>query len=879
MRSPHPDHPRVFISYSHDSLEHLDRVLVLSDRLRVDGIDCNIDQYEESPPEGWPRWMINQIADAKFVLVVCTENYERRFRGKEEEGKGRGVRWEGAIITQEIYEAEAKNTVFIPVLFSPRSAANIPLVLRSSRYYELYAPEGYDLLYRRLTHQPLIMKPELGSRRPRLPRERTLSTLMEAATVASPPTAEKPSSDMEHVPSKEGPEQKPPEFPALVNRLYEPPTPMGQRDLSHQGAPVLSEEQPASLAQPHRDLHRQGMDFWRRGVWVATVLVLLLLAGIGGWYWDAYHREHVEYYANVVKRWGLPEGVGRLTDEQFRRRNSTLMFIKHGRQGVVHEIRQVNSRGVYAPMFAQTGFHRLAAANPLRRVDHRGRSSEILETCRVRFERDASGRILSQSAYNRAGLRLYTLHYDNAEPNFAVYKEGAFLVAVRESGVTHIEFVRPEAGPEAGIEKELRFFGQGRTPRPNHDGAYGYRYAFDHQGLVVEGIPLGADGQPTVTRNGIARWSQTYNALGQIIQEAYFGHDGQPILHDNGISSVEVAYDEYGNVTRIAYFGTQGQLITVEQIGAAPRSFGYDERGNLVEAKFLDPIGQLVSGKLGYAKHPIIWDAQGRALEAFFGSDDKPITMMRAVKHRGVWDERGYPIELSFLDEHDLPMRNDKGCAKLRLTHDKHGNLAEEACIDEAEHLVRSTKGYAKAKNVYDERGKTIEEAFFGPNGRPEYYEERYVKIRLKRNPQGNPVEFVFLDATDPSYARPMTRAGGSPRRPCSIRRANQPATTTDTSNSSMLTTTEDTRSSVPTTMSMTSSSCTPTGMPNSSRSITVEASCWRSPLWIPMGPLSYTRSADTRKGDGPIMRVGRLRALHVLTPRINLCRLSMGTP
>jgi hypothetical protein len=82
----------VFISYSHDSPEHLDRVLVLSDRLRVDGIDGHIDQYEESPPEGWPRWMINRIEDAEFVLVVCTENYEPRFRGKEEPGKGLGVR-------------------------------------------------------------------------------------------------------------------------------------------------------------------------------------------------------------------------------------------------------------------------------------------------------------------------------------------------------------------------------------------------------------------------------------------------------------------------------------------------------------------------------------------------------------------------------------------------------------------------------------------------------------------------------------------------------------------------------------------------------------------------------------------------------------------
>jgi hypothetical protein len=118
---PTQEHPKVFISYSHDSHEHRDRVLILSDRLRADGIDCHIDQYEVSPPEGWPRWMVNQIEDADFVLVVCTENYERRFRGKEEPGKGLGAQWEGAIITQEIYDAAVRNHGIYPcALLSPQ---------------------------------------------------------------------------------------------------------------------------------------------------------------------------------------------------------------------------------------------------------------------------------------------------------------------------------------------------------------------------------------------------------------------------------------------------------------------------------------------------------------------------------------------------------------------------------------------------------------------------------------------------------------------------------------------------------------------------------------------------------------------------------------
>jgi len=42
--------PKVFISYSHDSEEHCQDILQLSDRLRKDGINCLIDQYVNGAP-------------------------------------------------------------------------------------------------------------------------------------------------------------------------------------------------------------------------------------------------------------------------------------------------------------------------------------------------------------------------------------------------------------------------------------------------------------------------------------------------------------------------------------------------------------------------------------------------------------------------------------------------------------------------------------------------------------------------------------------------------------------------------------------------------------------------------------------------------------
>jgi TIR domain len=82
------DLPKVLISYSHDSPEHKDRVLVLSNRLRGEGIDCTIDQYLLVPPEGWPRWMEKQIRESDFVLMVCTETYYRRVLGQPDPDRG-----------------------------------------------------------------------------------------------------------------------------------------------------------------------------------------------------------------------------------------------------------------------------------------------------------------------------------------------------------------------------------------------------------------------------------------------------------------------------------------------------------------------------------------------------------------------------------------------------------------------------------------------------------------------------------------------------------------------------------------------------------------------------------------------------------------------
>jgi len=188
--------PRVFISYSHDSKTHADRVLALAERLLAEGVDASIDQYIQSPPEGWPDWCEAQIREADFVLMVCTETYLRRVDRKEEAGKGRGVMWEARLIRQHLYDSGSVSSKFVPVLFADGSHDHVPTPVKGGSIYRVESSEGYEALYRLLTDQPAVRKRERGRLR-RLP-ERQRQSLGESAAGTAAEEQTRPVASLPH---------------------------------------------------------------------------------------------------------------------------------------------------------------------------------------------------------------------------------------------------------------------------------------------------------------------------------------------------------------------------------------------------------------------------------------------------------------------------------------------------------------------------------------------------------------------------------------------------------------------------------------------------------------------------------------------------------
>jgi hypothetical protein len=154
--------PRVFMSYSHDSEPHMERVLALANRLRHDGVDAMIDRYEQSPPGGWVHWMTDQVEMADFVLMICTETYHRRLMKKEVPGLGLGGIWEGHLIANAFYRAGTLSNRFIPVIFDPADATHIPLAFAAAQRYLMSDWSDYPNLFGRLTGQPDMERPPLG---------------------------------------------------------------------------------------------------------------------------------------------------------------------------------------------------------------------------------------------------------------------------------------------------------------------------------------------------------------------------------------------------------------------------------------------------------------------------------------------------------------------------------------------------------------------------------------------------------------------------------------------------------------------------------------------------------------------------------------------
>ena len=101
--------PRVFISYSWDDEPHKDWIGAFATRLRSDGVDVTLDQWNLQPGDQLPAFMERAVRENDYVLIVCTPTYADRSNRRVG-----GVGYEGDIMTGEVFTSRDERK-FIPV--------------------------------------------------------------------------------------------------------------------------------------------------------------------------------------------------------------------------------------------------------------------------------------------------------------------------------------------------------------------------------------------------------------------------------------------------------------------------------------------------------------------------------------------------------------------------------------------------------------------------------------------------------------------------------------------------------------------------------------------------------------------------------------------
>lgn len=82
--------------------------------------------------------------------------------GHEEPNKGKGVDWEGALITQELYDSRSQTLKFVPVFLNDALPEHIPDPLCSISHYALTYEKNYQNLYDFLLGQAGVVPHPVG---------------------------------------------------------------------------------------------------------------------------------------------------------------------------------------------------------------------------------------------------------------------------------------------------------------------------------------------------------------------------------------------------------------------------------------------------------------------------------------------------------------------------------------------------------------------------------------------------------------------------------------------------------------------------------------------------------------------------------------------
>ena len=143
------EHPKVFISYSHDTPEHKRWVSELGAKLHRKGVEVILDQWNLGLGDDLVLFMERGIRDSDRVLVICTDSYVR----KANAGEG-GAGYESRIITRQLVQ-DLGTDKFIPIIRQALEEDKIPVFLGTHVYIDFTDEDQFDEKFNELLRECL----------------------------------------------------------------------------------------------------------------------------------------------------------------------------------------------------------------------------------------------------------------------------------------------------------------------------------------------------------------------------------------------------------------------------------------------------------------------------------------------------------------------------------------------------------------------------------------------------------------------------------------------------------------------------------------------------------------------------------------------------
>ncbi|MDR0233174.1 MAG: serine/threonine protein kinase [Dysgonamonadaceae bacterium] len=455
--------------------------------------------------------------------------------------------------------------------------------------------------------------------------------------------------------------------------------------------------------------------------YAAAVLILLLLGG-GLWYWDYNYNVKTYYYKDYVEKWGVPIGIGKLSNSDAEQKMDSYRFIKL--KGKITRVSHVNSKGNIVEHHDS---------------EHTERYDDMLlyytDNGKLNYKKclDRNGKVLYRMAYIDENLKaaIFTQDDDtktelNLSASTTQLFASAFSTSNGKSRISKYLFTYDENG----YLKQVKY-ASGKLPQVcDAEGIYGKKFVVDEKGRVIEEYYLGKDDAPKANRAGLAIKKLEYNKDNDFVKVSYFTANGEKGYDGNGCYICAIEYDKYGNRIKETYYDSEENItlrtdnkvagynyIVENGFMIQQTAFGVDGTKSYVSRDEMNTNNDM----FGFVSMKFDYDANGYVSKiAYLDTEDKSVIISTGVAIIELEnDQKGNSLTQNYLDTAGIACENIYGYSKSVAEYDMLGNMLSVSFKDTKDNLCTSQYGCAGFRNEYDAHSRLVKQMFFGTDSKP----------------------------------------------------------------------------------------------------------------------------------------------------------------